>query len=315
MLKKSLLILFICIMAVTVIACAPKPVAPPAPPAEDPEVIKQEQIVTDAKAIITANDEPEKMVALIESSIATAGTDGAEIMVSGLEQLQESHLAEYTDLLLLEQNQTSLLDVKKEDINNPETYGSMADKDLSALLGKLRKSGYRFENFEGSWYPIVDYSSYKRYSQYLSPEMKDYIELMAVESDNVSMKDAAIVIELDDLSKRLVMAENYIVKYAASPRIDRVKETYAGYLWNLLGGSNNTPIYDWETKAIKPEVRDAYEKFARENPDLVSTKAVRNWIEVLRDENFVFNDSTMFQALDNIYGETLKNLGIEADYK
>lgn len=314
MLKKSLLILFICIMTVTVIGCAPKKVVPPAPPAENPDVLQKEQIIKDAKAAMTQNDEPEKMVALIEANIAKAGPDGAEILVSGLEQLQESHLAEYTDLMLMEENQKSLMELKG-DINQPETYAAMANKDLAALLGKLKKSGYRFENFEGAWYPIVDYGSYKKYTEYLNPEMKDYIELMAVESDKVSMKDAAIVIDLDDLSKRLILAENYIVKYAASPRIGRVKETYAGYLWSLLGGSNNTPIYDWETKAIKPEVKAAYEKFSKENPDLVSTKAVRNWSEVLRDGKYVFDDSTMFQALDNIYGETLKNLGIEADYK
>ncbi len=314
MLKKFLFILLICTMAFTVAACAPKPEAPPAPPVENPDVVQKEKIINDAKALMTANEEPEKMVALIKANIEKAGTDGAEVMLSGLEQLQESHLAEYTDLLLMEDNQKGLLEIQS-DINDPKSYENVGNKELSALLGKLRNSGYRFENFEGSWYPIVDYASYKAYSQYVTQEMKDYIELMAMESDEVSMKDAAIAINLDQLSDRLVLAENYIAKYPASPRIGRVKEAYAGYLWNLLGGSNNTPIYDWETKAIRQEVRDTYEKFSKENPDLVSTKAVRNWLEVLREGDFVFDENTMFQSLDNIYGETLKNLGIEADYK
>lgn len=315
MLKRILLIIFIVTMAVIAIACTPVKTPVPAPPVQDADALMKEQIIKDATELVKLDEEPEKMIALIESGIQNAGQDGAEIMVSGLETLQESHLADYTDLLLTEENQKALMGMEKDDLNNQETYSSIENKELADLLGKLRKSGYRFDNFEGSWYPIVDYSSYKRYSEFLSQEMKDYIELMAVESDKVSMKDAAIVIDLKDLSNRLILAENYIVKYGASSRVDRVKESYAGYLWNLIGGSNNTPIYDFETKEIKPEVREAYETFSRENPDLVSTKAVRNWIEVLRDGKFVFDEGTMYQALDNIYGEALKDLGIEADYK
>ncbi len=313
MLKKALLVLLIGVVSASAIACTPKKAAAPAP-VDNTDAIQKEQTIQEAKDLVKQNEEPEKMVALIQANIQKAGQDGAEIMVSGLEQLQESHLSEYTDLLLTEENQKILMETV-QDLNNPDTYVGMENKDLAALLGKLRKSGYRFENFEGSWYPIVDYASNKQYTEYLSQEMKDYIELMAIESDKVSLKDAAIVIDLNDLSKRLILAENYIVKYGASPRIDRVKETYAGYLWSFVGGANNTPIYDFETKAIRPEIREAYEKFSRENPDLVSTKAVRNWLEVLRDGKYIFDENTMYQALDNIYGGTLKDLGIEADYK
>lgn len=314
MLKKAVLIIMITALVVFGAACKPKTVEPEAPVQENTDALQKEQAVKAASDLLKNDEEPEKMVALIQANIQSVGTDGAEILVSGLEQLQESHLSEYTDLLLKEANQSALMEIV-QDINVPATYGDIKNQELAALLEKLKKSGYRFENYEGSWYPIVDYSSYKQYTAYLSPEFKAYIELKAVESDKVSMKDAGITIDLEDLSQRLIMAENYIVKYGASPRIDRVKETYAGYLWSYIGGANNTPIYDFETKAIRPELRESYEKFSRENPDLVSTRAVRNWLEVLRDGKFVFDENTMYQALDNIYGGTLKDLGIEADYK
>lgn len=312
MLKKIAMIVLLCVLVLNVSACTQK--KPAAPVADNANTLQKEQIIKDAKALVSQNEEPEKMVALIQANIQFAGKDGAEIMISGLEQLQESHLSEYTDLLLEEGNQKILMETV-QDLNNPSTYESMGNTDLAALLGKLKKSGYRFENFEGSWYPILDYSSYRQYLSYLSEELKEYIALMATESDKVTMKDAAIVIDLEDLAKRLILAETYIVKNGGSPRIDRVKETYAGYLWNFIGGANNTPIYDYETKAIKPEVRDAYEKFSRENPDLVSTKAVRNWLTILREGKFTFDENTMYQSLDSIYADTLKDLGIEADYK
>lgn len=311
---KRLLLTGMCLtLIVAATACKPQEKPPEAPPAETP-VVAGEQAVNDAKNLVSQNEEPEKMVALIESGISDVDTNGAEIMISGLEELQESHLAEYTDLLLTDENQQALAAVQG-DINQPDVAGKITDPALSGLLQKLQHSGYRFENLEGSWYPIINYSSYKAYSQFLSEEMQDYVELMALESDAVSMKDGAIVIGLDDLTRRLITSENYILKHAASPRIDRVKEVYAGYLWNYIGGANNTPIYDWDTLKIRQEVRDSYEKFSRENPNLTTTKAVRDWLNVLRDENFVFNENTMYQALDNIYGEALKALGIEADYK
>lgn len=314
MLKKALLIILCCALALTAAACAPKTPETPAAPVDDAAAIQKEQIIKEAKDLLAQNEEPEKMVALLQANIQSVGTDGAEIMISGLEQLQESHLAEYTDLMLSDEYQQSLMETV-QDINNQDTYTKLENKELAALLEKLRKSGFRFENFEGSWYPIVDYTGYKQYTEYVSPELQDYIALMAIESDKVSMKDAAIVIDPDELAQRLVLAEGYVVKHGGSPRIDRVKETYAGYLWNMLGGSNNTPIYDWETKAIKSEIREAYEKFSKENPDLVSTKAVRNWLAILREGKYVFDENSMYQALDNIYVETLKDMGIEADYK
>ncbi len=312
MLKKIFLITISCILALSITAC--KKENPVAPVEDTTNAVQKEQIIDEAKALASQNEEPEKMVAFIQANIQAAGQNGAEVMVSSLEQLQESHLSEYTDLLLTEENQGILMETV-QDLNDPSTYDKLKNEELSALLGKLRKSGYKFENFEGSWYPIIDYGSYKQYAEYLSDELKDYIALMATESDKVTMKDAAIVIELDDLANRLVMAENYVVKYGGSPRIERVKETYAGYLSNFLGGSNNTLIYDYETKEIRQEIRDAYEKFSRENPDLVSTKAVRNWLTILREAKYVFDEEAMYTSWDNIYGETLKDMGIEADYK
>lgn len=312
MLKRLIVLAMSCLLAISAAACKP-PEAPPVPPAE-PVASAGEQVLSQAKALLSQNEEPEKMVALIASGIKDVDLNGAEILVSGLEQLQESHLAEYTDLLLTEENQQALA-AASGDINQAKVIGALADKNLAALLEKLQKSGYRFENIEGSWYPILDYASYLGYTQYLSPELQDYITLMAMESDAVSMKDGAIVIGLDDLTQRLIATENYILKHAASPRIDRVKEMYAGYLWNYIGGANNTPIYDWDTLKIRPELKSSYEKFSRENPDLQTTRAVRDWLSVLRDADFTFDENTMYQSLDNIYGETLNALGIEADYK
>lgn len=311
--KKNLLILGCCVLALTASACRPKQELPEQPTIENPEQ-PAALMMDEVKALLAQNEEPEKLIALIKAGIKDADANQAEVMLTGLEQLQESHLAEYTDLLLAEEYQMQLMAVEK-DLNLPEAYEAITDNELVSLLEKLKNSGYRFENFEGSWYPIVDYGSYRQYAAYLSDELKAYVELMAAESDRPSLKDAAIVIDLKDLGARLILAEDYIARYAGSPRIERVKDVYAGYLWSMLGGANNTPIYDWETKNIHQNVREAYEKFHRENPNLVSARAVKNWLGVLRDNDFVFNEDTLYQALDNIYGEALTDLGIEADFK
>lgn len=316
MLKKWLVLFLAVTFALSMAACKPK--TPSAGGAEAPSMEQAKSFTDQAKQLVADDAEPEKMLTLIEeallSSVEAVGTDEAEIMFSGLEQLQESHLTQYTDEMVTEANQETLALIT-EDINNPSVIAKIGDSELVSLLEKLVHSGYKFESFQDVWQPIVDYGSYRKYMPLMSQELQDYMTILAMESDRVSIKDGTIVVSLDELGARLAAAETYIVKYGDSPRSDRIKDAYAGYLWTFIGGSNNTLIYDRETLVIRQDVRDSYERFSRTNPNLISNRAVRNWITVLRDAQYVFDENTMYQSLDSIYGETLADLGIDIYYK
>jgi len=68
------------------------------------------------------------------------------------------------------------------------------DEKVRELLSKTKNSGYRVETAEGMFFPVIDYEVYKKYSEYVTEDVKEYINIMAEESNNPPAKDAALVV-------------------------------------------------------------------------------------------------------------------------
>jgi len=52
------------------------------------------------------------------------------------------------------------------------------------------------------FFPVIDYEVYKKYSEYVTEDVKEYINIMAEESNNPPAKDAALVVGWDEVLKR-----------------------------------------------------------------------------------------------------------------
>ncbi|MDD4238703.1 MAG: hypothetical protein PHT62_09115 [Desulfotomaculaceae bacterium] len=74
------------------------------------------------------------------------------------------------------------------------------------------------------FFPIIDYGFYENFSSYVTPDMKDCIDIMAVESEQVPAKDAALVIGWDGVIKRALNQEAFINTHKDSIRINEVKQ-------------------------------------------------------------------------------------------
>ncbi|TEB15874.1 hypothetical protein Psfp_01817 [Pelotomaculum sp. FP] len=99
-------------------------------------------------------------------------------------------------------------------------------------------------------FPIIDYSFYKKFSAFVTPDLKDYIDIMAEESDQVPAKDAALVIGWDEVLRRALNQEEFINAYKDSMKVDEVRELYKKYLTFTLYGLNNTPLFSYESVLI-----------------------------------------------------------------
>ncbi len=49
-------------------------------------------------------------------------------------------------------------------------------------------SGYKLIYEEGMFYPIIDYEFYKKYSNNVTDDIREYINVMAVESNEVAIR-------------------------------------------------------------------------------------------------------------------------------
>ena len=150
----------------------------------------------------------------------------------------------------------------------------------------LAAAGIKFVESEGMSEPVIDYHFIDGYSDYISGEMKDYGAFMALDSDNRWAADAELRITLEELGDRIAQAESFLSKYPGSAREDEVLSKYRIYLAAFLGGIDNTPLVNYDTRKIQDSFIDAFEYFKSEYPELKTTETVKGFAEELKAKGY-----------------------------
>ena len=150
------------------------------------------------------------------------------------------------------QTQIRKVYIRDFDINKID---GIEDVKIKGLLSEVRDSGYKVETAEGMFFPVINYEFYKRYGSYVTCDIKEYFDLMAVESNKMPAKDAALVITWDEILKRILNQENFISKNGDSVKAQQVKDLNKKYLIFALFGANNTPLFSYDSKIMVPEAQ------------------------------------------------------------
>jgi len=220
----------------------------PAPTIEDyvvslPDTIKTASSAKEALGVLENNLpllKPDQLDIMLMELEDFYRSDKEKVM-EGFMQANEYHLFELLDNPITEEDIAQLPD---------ETARKLA---TDAIAGK-----YKLFAGEGIVVPEVDYRALLDYKSYLSPAMGDYLELMAIESDNKATSDGSIVIPWIQLGERALNVEAYLKSYPGSPRYDRAKGMLWGYLASLFTGASNSSPYA-SGRELSPEVREAYD--------------------------------------------------------
>lgn len=170
-------------------------------------------------------------------------------------------------------------------------YLDYMDSILSGSVGYekdvLERAGFKFINVEGNEQPIIDYHFIEAYFGQLSQEMLDFTAFMVLNSDEPWAKDAAILIPLTDLADRIAQGEQFLVRYPDSAGKEKVRTQYRYYLLSFLGGLDNTPLVDYDLKAIDPKFIDAFQYFLDTYPVLKTAKTVETLQTELKASGFL----------------------------
>ena len=105
------------------------------------------------------------------------------------------------------------------------------------------------------------------FKNYVTPDYRDFISINSEEDKYLYAADAGLSISLQDLGKRVLSWENFIVKHHGSKLMPQAKETYEYYQWDYLFGLDNTPTMERTTAEIYPENRTEFKQFIKENPN------------------------------------------------
>jgi len=130
------------------------------------------------------------------------------------------------------------------------------DEIISELAKETLERKYKLVSSEGYIWPIVDYKAYYIYFPYLTDQMKAYIEIMAQESDQPSVSDAAIIISLEEYANRILSLYEFEEKYPGFARIYYIVNMLDGKLWIYMGGIDNTPVFDFNGKILPERLKD-----------------------------------------------------------
>ncbi len=121
---------------------------------------------------------------------------------------------------------------------------------------------------------------------YLTRGMHDLLAMEAEEQRRPIAEDAALVLPLDELTRRIRWAEQHLEAYPSSMHADVVLAKYRQYLLLYLDGLDNTPAFDRQTKNLIPLRGEHMEQYVRMYGSSASGRLVSRYLELLQDSEY-----------------------------
>ena len=245
----------------------------------------QKKALDGYNSLVANNPTPQQLMKYLTGNLQAVEPEEASAMLLKLEDVQKKSLEALENKYNDEDIQKKLGSIWKTNFDINAAI-STEDADLKALLEETRDGGYKVETAEGTYFPIMDYGAYRGFSQFVTVDIKEYIDLMAVESDKVPAKDASLVIGWDEVLTRAVNQERFLADYPDSKRLEKVRELYSKYLTFAFLGIDNTPAFDRDSKVMVSGLKEAYGKFLTSNTDQRLGQRFRNYVELLEKNNY-----------------------------
>ena len=225
------------------------------------------------------------IIEFINQNISESTKEEASDMLGSLETAQKDYLGALEDKYSEGSIQDKIDKIYKPgtDLNNLE---GVNDEELKKLLKETKGLGYKVETAEGMYYPILDYDSYKKYKENVADDFADYIDIMSTESDEASVKDAELTIGWDKILNRALAQEKFIEKYPDSKRSNEVKSLYKNYTSFIFLGTNNSPLFDYDTHTMDNNAKSAYKSAADKKSNSKLLGKLKDFLKIAEKNNY-----------------------------
>jgi hypothetical protein len=164
-----------------------------------------------------------------------------------------------------------------------EQIAAIKNDSTRMMVQQTLDGGYKLETAEGFIFPIVDYGKLLSYGDKATTAMKTYLDLMATESDAATASDGGLVISWDELSTRTLAAESYVVTFPDSLERNKAEDRFINYLTMFLIGLDNTPIFDYHTFLLLPDVKSQYEQMVTSHAGTVTGQLTKQLLGIVSD--------------------------------
>lgn len=312
--KKVFLPILVLAIFVLLAGCNKKeePVEPtPAPPlveepVEEATENEKEVIMNDFNALISQEGNSEDLISHVDDNIKKLSQIEADIMIDELEKRLDGDKEELMNRIFATDKDNELMAIAGTEKYFPEDkISEIKDSDLKEEIKNAYDNMYKLVNLEGEFYPIVDYSKLIKYNNALSDELKEYLEVMAMDSDNLPFADAGITITFEDLADRIIKTESHLNKYIAGLRHEELLDLYENKINAYMKGLPNTRI-SGEDKQVLDQVFASYQETAALE-GYITSFILNQYVEDIKANNGIIDDSIMAKA-DEYISEAMRML-------
>jgi len=241
--------------------------------------------------IMKADIRPVDLIQWLDQNIGAVSRQKTGEMVLELERMQQAALPTWQATFEKKTVQTALAAAYLQNGWTLENTDGLKDEDIKAMVAEAVGNGYKVETAEGMFFPVLDYTVYQKYSEKLAPDLAEYFEIMAVESERMPAKDAAIVIGWDEVLQRGKRQEAFLKAYPSSAQAGAVRQLLSRYTVFALYGSNNTPLFGYDTGEMNAKAKAAFLRETWEAEDGAFSELINRYLQVLEANNFRLTDS------------------------
>lgn len=279
MLKKSLILIAGVVLLLSLVGCKSNTNSV-SPFSKD----EQESFMQSYMGLVTKPSEPEVLEEKMKGNIERLSKDEASNVVDGL------LYAMYQKYTTINQKADGLQDTMKKytdqgiDLGKAENLKSINDETLKAFLGEVQKNHYFIVKDNDKYVAQPDMAyMLQKYEQYMSDALKAMVLFSKEEYESGFFDEKTQKFDLDKITKRILMLEDNLNKYAGSYYEEPFKNSKA-YYYQIYFGVNNDFLMD-SKKVVLKDVLDHYEKTIAANPNSQLAKDLKAYMEQLKKSN------------------------------
>lgn len=247
---------------------------------------KEKEVIAHLNSMKEQGSKPKEMFDYLNKNISLLDKKGATealgILVSTLEEFETT----YNDKLFNENIPDLMFNYfeYKFDYNKID---SIKEQELKDLLTDIVWGGFKILDTEGTFTVVVDYDNLKTFKNNVDDEINTYIDIMALRYNDPVSIDEGLAIAPEELANRIIQMENYIKSYDNNQRKEIMISMYEGYIMVYMSGTDNTPVFDFDTGTISPDMFKKFEATASQQKDSVFGKVLSKYVELLKQEGFI----------------------------
>jgi hypothetical protein len=136
---------------------------------------------------------------------------------------------------------------------------------------------------------------YNNFQDFVSKDIVEFLDQTGKETTEGFSEDGGLNMSFEDLYKRIKIWEKFANTYPNSLFRNAAWGNYRVYMGALFTGLDNSPVYDYNTQELLPELKTLYEKIIKDDTASKTSHIISEYYDSLSAHGFMRNDSVIGQ--------------------